>query len=159
MKKIALIAAMGLMGMGSAMAQSLNVQNNFDVTVNLLSRCTLTAPATTTLGFGNYTAFGSAISSNAVAYTLNCTRGFGSPVVTFDDLGSNGTTAGAGVVGGLRYTIDSTISATTPGDAADATTAGTADTRTVTLTGQMAAGQAGTQGASGTQARQLTITY
>jgi hypothetical protein len=162
MKKIALIAAMGLMGMGSAMAQSLNVQNTFDVTVNLLSRCTLTAPANTTLAFNDYTAFGGSISSNSVVYTLNCTRGFGAPVVTFNDLGANGTTAGNGVVAGLQYTIDSAIVATGAGTAADATSIGTASTRSITLTGQMVGGQAGTCTAascSGTQARTLTITY
>ena len=163
MKKIALIAAMGLMGMGSAMAQP--VTGALDVTVTLAARCQLAAVGSTTMGFGTYTAFTtSPLTSNAVNYTLSCTRNFGTPVVTFDVLGSGGASGaadGSGVVGGLRYTIATTIGTVTAGGAATATPSfgGSADTRNIGLLGTMAAGQVGDATAPTSQARVVTVTY
>lgn len=163
MKKIALIAALGLMGMGSAMAQT-TTTGNFNVTVNLQARCQLAANGGTTLAFGSYTAFtNGAISTAPISYTLSCTRNFGAPVVSFDVIngGTDAAADGSGVVGGLRYTITSNIATVVAGNAATASPAdvGSADTRVVTLTGNMAGGQVGDALAATSQNRILTITY
>lgn len=162
MKKIALAAALGLICATSAMSQS--VTGNFDVTVNLQARCQLAAVAGTTLAFGNYTAFqAGSINSNSIAYTLSCTRNFGTPVVSFDVLGGGADAAadGSGVVGGLRYTIASTIGTVTAGAAATASPSsiGSADTRSISLLGTIAGGQVGDALAATTQNRVVTVAY
>ena len=163
MKKIALIAAMGLMGLGSAIAQT-QTTGPLNVSVTLAARCQLAAVGSTNMTFTSYTAFGAAVDSNAVDYTLSCTRNFGTPVVTFDVLGVGGALGaadGSGVVGGLRYTIATTIGTVTAGAAATAapSSIGGADTRNIGLVGTIAAGQAGDSSAATSQTRVVTVTY
>lgn len=168
MRKIALIAAMGLMGMGSAMAQP--VAANFNVSVTLASKCrvdTQTPYTTQTLNFGNYESFGSAQNSSpSVNVTFECTRGMAAPNVAFDtgidktSTGAASTATGAGVVAGLQYTLSVAAGSSTPGTAASPTNVGSADIWTYAVTGAMQSGQAGaTPTGSQTQARQLIISY
>jgi hypothetical protein len=172
MKKIALIAALGLMGMGSAMAQTA-VPADFNVTVTLTSKCrvdTATPYTLQTLNFGTYDAFGGAsIAAPSVNVTFECTRGMSAPTVAFDtgtDKTSTATAAtasGEGVVSGLRYTLSAAAGARSAGNAATAGAPGSngsADIWTYAVTGAMPAGQAGTTSTGvQTQARQLIITY
>lgn len=168
MKKIALIAALGLMGMGSAMAQTVN--GGFDVTVTLTSKCELTTVGTPALAFGTYESFAaSASTATPVTLAFRCTRGLvTAPTVAFDTgAGTSSTTAatatGEGVISGLRYTMAVGAATVVAGNAPVVATLGdigTASTRTYQITGNMPAGQAGTA-SSGiqTQARTLIVTY
>lgn len=169
MKKIALIAAMGLMGMGSAMAQT--VAGNFDVSVTLTSRCEVTTVGTPALAFGTYTAFStSAVSATPIEIAYRCTRGLAGPTVAFDTAGgissASGTTAtGEGVISGLRYTM-AVAAAPTGNDAGTAPVTassgdiGTANTRNYRITGSMPADQAGTASTGvQTQGRTLILSY
>jgi hypothetical protein len=171
MKKIALIAAMGLMGIGSAMAQTQTVPGNFNVTVSLASKCRMSTSAPV-LGFGTYTAFTTTdVPANAVDITFECTRNFAAvPTVSFDGAtatatsgATSATVSGTGVVDGLYYTMSATQQgATLPGTAPVAGSTvdlGTPTSYTYRVTGNMPAGQAGTRGGSGTQARQLIVTF
>ncbi|NJS35281.1 MAG: fimbrial major subunit CsuA/B family protein [Brachymonas sp.] len=154
MKKIALIAALGLMGMGSAMAQTTQVNGTFQVSVNLTSKCLLET-AGTTVDFGTYDAFGSA--SNAAPFTLvsyKCTRGM-TPTVKFDVTSGTTSTAGAGataegVLSGLLYSLTAALDTTatagaepTAGSGGTLGTLGTDQKRIYKVTGAMATGQAG----------------
>jgi hypothetical protein len=169
MKKIALIAALGLMGMGSAMAQS--AAGNFSVTTTLTSACRMTTVAPV-LAFGTYTAFqGSAQPATPASIAFECTRGLAvsPPNVQFDapawgtTSASGATATGEGVLAGLRYTMAVSNTASTPGSAPVVATSGdigVAATYTYQVTGSMPALQAGTA-ASGAQshARQLIVSF
>jgi hypothetical protein len=133
---------------------------NFNVTTNLTSACQIVAAATPVLDFGTYTAFGSATTPAPTATIgLECTRNLATPVsFTFD----GGTSYG--VIAGLNYNVTASSVTTTPGTAATPALGGvgTPDLRTITLTGDMAAGQAGdcaTATCAATVTRTLTITY
>jgi spore coat protein U-like protein len=169
MKKIALIAAMSLMGMGSAMAQS-TVAGNFNVTVTLTSQCLVTTVGTPALAFGTYTAFGAAVPATPIQIAYRCTRGLAGPTVAFDTAGgtssATGTTAsGEGVISGLRYTM-AVAAAATGNDAGTAPVVaslgdiGTANLRNYEITGNMPANQAGTASVGlQTQGRTLILSY
>jgi spore coat protein U-like protein len=173
MKKIALIAAMSLMGVGAAFAQT-SVGSNFTVQVNLTSKCQVKTAAAGPLNFGTYTAFGSATTpAPTVGIVFECTRGL-VPTVAFD-APSYGTTSltgatatGEGVLEGLLYTLSVAAPTVAAGGAATAGTGGTggstgtADNRTYTVTGGMASGQAGactTATCSGSHTRQLIVSF
>ena len=173
MKKLALIAAMGLMGMGSAMAQTA-VPAGFNVLVNLTSKCQIKTPAAA-LDFGTYTAFGSAsTAAPTTSVVFECTRSL-VPTVAFDVVAATSTTSataatatGEGVLVGLRYTLSVAAASVSPGGTAVAGaggvggTNGTADDRTYTITGGMPAGQAGTCTTAtcvGSQLRQLVVSF
>ncbi len=167
MKKIALIAALGLMGMGSAMAQT--VAGNFNVTVTLTSRCLVTTVGTPALAFGTYTAFGSAVTATPAQIAYRCTRNLPGPTVAFDTAGgtssaTGATASGEGVISGLRYTMN--VAAASTGNAAGdepvvATLGdiGTANTRNYEITGSMPADQAGRVSVAAPQARTLILSY
>ena len=167
MKKIALIAALGLMGMGSAIAQS-TVDGNFNVTVTLTSKCEVTTSGAATAGsgapalaFGTYNAFATSDSTTTVDIAFKCTRGLPGPTVAFDAAGGGNT----GVISGLRY--DLTVAAAPSGNATGdepvlgtPTDLGSANTRNYRISGTMPQGQAGTYSVGAqSQARVLTLTY
>jgi hypothetical protein len=169
MKKLALIAALGLMGMGSAMAQT--ATGNFDVNVTLTSACRMTT-TTPALNFGTYVAFrATALTATPVAIAFECTRGLAisPPNVQFDapawgtTSAAGATATGEGVLAGLRYTMGVSNTGSTPGAAPVVATSGdigTAATYTYTVTGSMPALQAGTA-ATGVQShvRQLIVSF
>lgn len=155
-------------------AQATDVASSFDVSVSLTAICTASNSGATTLDFGTYTAFGAATTPNpTVDLTFSCTRGLAAPTFVFDNTDAARAAAGAagyGVLAGLNYSLAAANQATTAGSAATAAAGGvgSADTRTVRVTGTMAAGQAGAcansdaatcAGAAATHARTLTITY
>jgi hypothetical protein len=155
MKKIALIAAMGLMGMGSAMAQT--ATGNFNVQVNLTPVCQVTtntnagATGTSDLIF-NYTSFGVAQNPSST-FNVRCTNTL-PYTVTLDGAGFGGTTT----VLGLDYVLSLTPPAVSPN-------VGTGAQQTYTINGSMIAGQSGTCAlanpavCSNTTARTLTVSY
>lgn len=169
MKKIALIAALGLMGATSGMAQT--ATGNFDVNVTLTSACRMTT-TTPALNFGTYVAFqASAQPATPVAIAFECTRGLAvsPPNVQFDaptygtTSAAGATATGEGVLAGLRYTMGVSNTASTPGTAPVVATLGnigTPATYTYTVTGSMPALQAGTA-ATGVQThvRQLIVSF
>jgi Spore Coat Protein U domain len=172
MKKIALIAALGLMGMGSAFAQATTVGSSFIVQVNLTSKCQVKT-AGTALDFGNYTAFGNThTSAPTTSIVFECTRGL-APTVAFNtDNGTsslaNTTATGEGVLAGLRYTLSVAAPSVSLGAAATAGANGVngsnggADERTYIVTGGMDANQAGacTSGTcTGSHQRQLIVSF
>jgi hypothetical protein len=169
MKKIALIAAMGLIGMGSAMAQT--ATGNFDVNVTLTSACRMTT-TTPALNFGTYVAFRNTdLTATPVAIAFECTRGLtiSPPNVQFDapawgtTSGAGPTASGEGVLAGLRYTMGVSNTGSTAGSAPVVTTPGDIGvpaTYTYTVTGSMPADQAGTAaGGVQTHVRQLIVSF
>lgn len=149
------------------------VASTFNVSVALTAICTATNLTAPTLGFGSYTAFQTAANTGSVGLTFQCTRGLTAPTFSFDTTGTDRTGTGVvgyGVLAGLNYSLAVTNSAiTTAGTAATAASGsvGSADVRTVTVTGTMAAGQAGdcatstaaACAATATHIRTLTVTY
>ena len=144
-------------------AQAATLTPTFSVTTNLTAACQLVA-GTPVLAFGIYTAFvGAATPAPTATIGMNCTRGLAAPTFTFD----GGT--GYGVIAGLNYNVTAGSVVTTAGTAATAALGGvgSADLRTITLTGDMPAFQAGAcagvdaAACAGLQTatRTLTITY
>ncbi len=171
MKKLALLTGLAAAFVStSGFAQAVPVTSSFDVKVDLQSRCRVATGAGTLIDFGQYIAFGSAATpSPSINVTLECTRGFGSPSLSFNT-GTDASTAstgiaptGAGVIAGLQYTLAVTGGTTaTAGTAASTTALGSADKRVFTVTGDMPSGQPGACAAAscvGTQNRTLTISY
>jgi len=114
---------------------------NFNVTVNLTSSCSLTA-APTDVAF-TYTSFGGAATATPSNFTVKCTN-LRPYTLALD--------ATSGTVIGLNYTIALSSAAAT----------GTGVDQAFQITGNMVAGQSGNcAGASctGTDVRTLTITY
>lgn len=161
MKKfLASTFAVSLLSIAATSAQSATLApTNFDVSANLTAACQIVA-GTPVLDFGTYTAFGSATTPAPTATIgLQCTRNLATPTSFAFDGGT-----GYGVIAGLNYNVTASSAVTTAGAAATAVAGGvgSADLRTITLTGSMAAGQAGDcAGAScaATVTRTLTITY
>lgn len=161
------IAAVTVMAAVVPAAHAATVNSTFDVSVALSAICTATNLAATTVAFGTYTAFQSADKTAFVDLTFSCTRGLTAPTFAFDAI--NGTALGGGVLAGLNYSLAATNQATNAGTAASSATGvvGTADVRTVRVTGTMAGGQAGTCAGTATacaaatvsHTRTLTVTY
>lgn len=164
MKKLAVstIAAVAVFVAIAPVAQAATVPAGFTVQVGLTAVCT--AAAAPLLDFGTYTAFGTAsIPVPTSAFAISCTRGLAAPTYAFDATGN------FGVIAGLNYSLGAARTGTVAGTPAAAVLGGvgTADTHTITITGGMAAGQAGdcTGGDAtacsvvATQTRTLTITY
>lgn len=139
MKKltIALTTALALAAAASAHAQS----SPFNVTVNLTSACTLTAPADVAF---TYTSFqGGNQASTGGGFTVRCTNGL--PYTLALD-------AAGGTVIGLNYTL--ALSA--PGGT------GSGAAQPYTVSGTMVSGQAGNcavGACAGSQARTLTVSF
>ncbi len=70
MKRIVIATGVLLLA-GTMQAASLNA--NFQTTVSFTSTC-IAAASAPTLAFGNYTAFGAAVSATAVNVSFNCSR-------------------------------------------------------------------------------------
>lgn len=169
MKKFltSVVAAATLLAAVVPVAHAAAVNSTFAVSVSLSAICTASNSAATTLAFGTYTAFQVAPNTGSVALTFNCTRGLAAPTFSFDS--ASGSVTGGGVLAGLNYSLVATNAATTAGTAATAAAGGTgtADVRTVTVTGTMAGGQAGDCATSTATActavashnRTLTVTY
>jgi hypothetical protein len=162
MKKfLASTLAVSLFAIAAPSAQAAALApTSFNVTTNLTAACQIVTAPTPVLDFGAYTAFGSAANAAPTATIgLQCTRNLATPVLFAFDGGT-----GYGVIAGLNYNVTASSATTTAGAAATAVAGGVGgpDMRTVTLTGSMAAGQAGDcAGAScaATVTRTLTITY
>lgn len=146
MKKLLLVAAMGLGVLGGANANAATATGNFNVVVNLTPVCQVaTAPGSVTF---NYTSFG-AVQTPSTTIGVQCTNLL-PYALSLDGTGSGGTTTALG----LNYTL--TLSGTT-GLVADGTN------QSYTIQGNMAAGQTGTcatpAGCTSTVGRVVTITY
>ena len=150
------VAAVGLVSIAlpSAMAATVTPSPTFNVTVSLTSVCTVAATAN--LNFGIYTAFGSAsIPAPTTNVAVTCTRSLAAaPTLAF----VGGTT---GLITGLNYTLAAGLATTVAGTAATGVAgSGTADVHTITITGGMPAGQAGTNSVGvQTDIRTMTVTY
>ena len=164
MKKYSLIAAAAL-GLFAAQAHAGAASSNFNVNVTLTTLCQVKT-ASTGMGF-TYTAFQTGASTASTSVIFECTRGFTNPPTVVLDTGTDKTSAaagqgttGAGVVGGLQYTL--TVAAgskTTTGSAATTGGIGSADEYTYGISGSMASGQAGDSSVAATQVRTLTLSY
>jgi hypothetical protein len=156
--------AVSLFAITAPSAQAATLAPTFDVTTNLSAACQVVAGPTAVLGFGIYTAFvGAATPAPTATIGIQCTRNIAAPTFAFD----GGT--GYGVIAGLNYNVTAGSAVSTAGNAATAVAGGvgTADVRTITLTGDMPASQAGacagvdatTCAGLQTATRTLTITY
>ena len=164
MKRLALLASLAAFAASPAFAAGA-ANSNFDVNVTLTSVCQVKT-ASTGMNF-SYTAFQSGASTASTSVIFECTRGFTNPPTVVLDTGTDKTSAaagqgttGAGVVGGLQYTL--TVAAgskTTTGSAATTGGIGSADQYTYGISGSMASGQAGDSAAATTQVRTLTLAY
>lgn len=172
MKKLLPRAALSLLALSSlvtAPLQAATTTSGFNVTVNLTSMCQINTAAAA-LNFGTYTAFGSAgTPAPTTAITFQCTQGFAPTTVALDTTptlstaGAAGlTTSGGGVIAGLLYSLSVAGVVSTTGSAATTTAGSGFDTKSYTITGGMASGQAGlssTATLAATQARVLTLTF
>jgi len=168
MKKLAVgsIAAVAMFAATTG-SQAATLTQSVNINVNLSAACTIVgAPiATPVLDFGVYTAFvGAATPAPSANFQIDCTRNLAAP--TFDFGTSN---PDYGVLAGLNYSVSASSVVSTAGTAATAVLGGvgSADRYTITLTGGMAAGQAGAcaglsqTACAGVQTatRTLTVTY
>ncbi|PKO61701.1 MAG: hypothetical protein CVU24_07435 [Betaproteobacteria bacterium HGW-Betaproteobacteria-18] len=162
MKKFVISAVAAALLSALPVVQATTVTSDFNVSVSLTAICTANNSGVTTLGFGEYIAFG-AQKTGSVDLTFNCTRGLAAPTFSFDGAGAYG------VLSGLNYSLSAVNQANATGTDASATSGGvgTADVRTVRVSGVMAGGQAGTcVGADAaacapvaSHTRTLTVTY
>ncbi len=166
MRKLALKTLVAALTFASAapVLQAATTSNNFNVTVTLTSQCQQTNTGTQTVAFGTYVAFQAAIQSSSTAsLTYRCTRGFAPVSTAYDALPAESTTAGIGVIQGLRYTLATGTAVTAPGTPATSAGIGSGDVVTYAVSGTMAADQAGacTTASCGptTQLRTLIVTF
>jgi hypothetical protein len=168
MKKLLLTSlAAAALSLASLSASAATVgPTGFTVQVKLTPTCIASASNVTgVLDFGTYTALtgGASLPTPSFAYSLDCTRNLTTtPVLTFDTAGGGVN----GVVAGLNYVLATTAAAQTVGVSASASplTAGTASKYAFTVSGTMAASQAGDQagqaaGFTYVDSRTLTVTY
>jgi hypothetical protein len=147
MKQHILATALGLFALVGISAQAATATGNFDVTINLTSACKVsTAP---TAAF-TYTSFQATAATFSSSFNIMCTKTLPITSITLD---SASVTDDATE---LAYTL--TMGA--------APAAGTGVAQSVTLTGSMAANQAGkcatatcTNSAATNKQRTITITY
>lgn len=159
MKKIlSLVAAALVMGLSSLSAQALTATGTFPVTINFTSTCSIsTAGLAPTFTYTSLQATAAA-ATGVLSFTVTCTNT--APYTLSLDAGGTGYTgtytAPTGsytdTASGLAYTL------TLP-----TTTAGIGAAQTYSLSGSMAAGQAGTCGTLGgcsfVDNHTLTVTY
>lgn len=146
MKKLILVAALGLAAVGMS-AHAATATQNFDVTINLTSVCQIvSAPAATF----NYTSFQGTNATFSSSFNVRCTNTLPITSIALDSLSVTDAATN------LAYTLALT----------GVPTAGTGLNQSVTLNGTMASGQAGTcatatctNTASGNKTRVITITY
>ena len=157
------IAAVAAFAAGQAHAGS--AASNFNVNVTLTSVCQVKT-ASSGMNF-SYTAFQGSASTANTSVIFECTRGFTNPPTVVLDTGTDATSAaagqgttGAGVVGGLQYSL--TVAAgskSTTGSAATTGSIGSSDQYTYAISGSMASGQAGDSSLATVQTRTLTLAY
>lgn len=148
------LSILALSGMISAPVSAATDKGDFDVKVELTSKCIYDSASATALDFGTYDALTGGASTPApeAVIQFKCTRGL-SPTASL------GATT-AGVVAGLQYDLTLGSAVVTDGDVASATSVGSADVRKYTVTGSMADNQAGAgAGGAATDARTLTLTF
>lgn len=150
--KLFLIAAAAAIA-PAAFAQT-TVGQNFNVTASLVTRCVSNNASPTDLDFGAYTAFsGAATPAPTTSISFRCTRGLAATPSA-----SLGNTTGS--IAGLAYTLSVGTGTLTAAQSGAAGTSGTYDVYTYTVTGGMAANQAGDASASAVaQVQTLTISY
>lgn len=141
MKKLLIV---GLLGLTVALPGHAAPQqtSNFDVTVNLTSKCEFT-PAGTAVTL-NYTSFQVGDATGTTTIGMRCTTGL-AYTLTLDG-------AGAGTALGLPYTLALTGASNT----------GTGANETITVTGTIAGGLVGTcasASCTATDVRTLTVNY
>lgn len=149
MKQAAIFASLALSGLlMSATAQAATVGQAFNVTATLTSVCASNNTGPTDVNFGAYTSFGSAATpAPTTTISFKCTRGATAP----SGVALNSTT---GSIKGVNYSLAIGGVVAAPG------TAGNPDLYSYTITGTMAAGQAGdVNAAAGPVVHTLTITY
>lgn len=136
-------AVLGSMAAAATMASipvanAVDITSNFDVTVALTSVCQIsTAPGTVAF---TYTAFGAAANAST-SFGVRCTSNLGYTMAL--------DTPASESVGGLTYSL--ALSATSG--------SGSGVAQTYNINGTMGGGQAGDATAGTTQTRTLTITY
>lgn len=171
MKKflISTVTAAALLASVTPVAMASTVASDFSVSVQLAAQCQALNTGTQTVAFGTYTAFQTTPITASANLTFNCTRGLAIPTFSFD--ATNGSAAGYGVLAGLNYGL-SAADTRTAGSAATAVAGGvgSATLHTVTISGTMAAGQAGEclvanstaascESTATSHVRTLTVTY
>ena len=146
MKKLALVVALGLAAVGMS-AQAATATGQFDVTINLTSACEIASSPTAAF---TYTSFQATAATFSSSFNVRCTNTLPITSITLD------STSVTDAATNLAYTL--ALGA--------APAAGTGANQSVTITGSMAANQAGTcatatctNGSSANKQRTLTITY
>jgi hypothetical protein len=141
-KRLALAVALASMFAAIPAAQAGTATGNFNVTVNLTSKCEVTAgPADVAFTYTSFQAAGATATGGG--FTVRCTNTL--PYTMALD-------AASGTVSGLNYTLSLSAAAGTGNGAG----------QNYTVNGAMVSGQAGTcalGSCSGTDARVLTVTY
>lgn len=157
MKTLTHLAAAALCVMSfTASAQAGSVGQAFNVTATLTTACASNNTAPSALNFGAYTSFGAAqFPAPTTAIAFKCTRSAATvPTAVALTGGTVGSVAGTYTILGLDYTLAVSAPAKTAG------TNPAPDIYTYTVTGGMAAGQAGdTAGVASAVIHTLTITY
>lgn len=160
-RTLAVVAAASALS-PAGFAQTLLNNAPVTVSVTLSSKCRFetSAPASLAVDFGTYVAFvGPASPATPQQFNLECTRNFGTaPTVTWDDT-ADGDADGKGVIAGLQYTLSLTGAQTSAGTSATPTVAGTPRVVQYTLSGNMAAGQAGDASAGASHVRTVTMSF
>lgn len=146
MKKLALVVALGLTAVGMS-ANAATATGQFDVTINLTSACEIASSPTAAF---TYTSFQATAATFSSSFNVRCTNTLPITSITLD------STSVTDAATNLAYTL--ALGA--------APAAGTGANQSVTITGSMAANQAGTcatatctNAASANKQRTLTITY
>ncbi|MBX3589204.1 MAG: spore coat protein U domain-containing protein [Ramlibacter sp.] len=146
MKKLALVAALGLAAIGMS-AQAATATGNFDVTINLTSACEIASSPTAAF---SYTSFQSTAATFSSSFNIRCTNTLPITSITLD------STSVTDAATNLAYTLA----------LSGVPASGTGASQSVSITGSMAANQAGTcatatctNAASANKQRTLTITY
>lgn len=146
MKKLILVAALGLSAL-SLSSQAATATGNFDVTINLSSKCEVASAPTAAF---TYTSFQTLAATFSSSFNIRCTNTLPITSVALDSLSVTDDATE------LAYTL-------TMGTAP---TVGTGLNQSISLTGSMAGGQAGkcatatcTNSAATNKQRTITITY
>jgi Spore Coat Protein U domain len=157
MKKLSLaLAALALCGAANA-AGTANA--NFNVTVNFTPSCQAITPATGSVDFGAYTAFGPAVSApTTAAVTFECSRGLSILGATI-----NGGVHGVFPLSDLNYTLSLPTFPIAASGGSPATAVlngiGTAATGSITVGGNLPSQPGGAGSGSETVIRQLVISF
>jgi hypothetical protein len=146
-RKLILVAALGLVAAVGLPAHATTATGTFDVTINLTSACQVVSTPAATF---TYTSFQGAAATFANTFNIKCTNTLPITSVTLD---SGAVTDDAT---NLAYTLS----------LAGVPAAGTGANQSITLNGSMASGQAGTcaaatcsNAAATNKTRTITITY